>query len=431
MTAIATEASHASAVVPRNVRAVLQRCMCVLTGAIAVRAVFVACLGGVVLLACVPAAAVAAGMQSPAAVAAELAAPAGAASNPQPPAAAAGAPSPLDRVLVVGTKVAQPFAMLGPDGKWEGLSIDLWDRVAKQLGWKFRLEQTDLSGLLAGVAQGRFDAGVAALTITAAREKSLDFSQPFFSSGLGIAVPADRGGGVWMLLRSILSLGFIQVVLTLAGLLFGVGFVIWLFERRRNPQFDGGVLRGLGSGFWWSAVTMTTVGYGDKAPATLPGRLLAIAWMFTSVIVISSFTAGITTALTTSRLQGSVHRVSDLHSVQVGAVQGSTSVAYLEHEEIPATAYPTAQDGLKALQAHKIDAFVYDKPILAWLVQRDYGSSIELLPLVFDPQTYGIALPTGSKLREQLDQALLQAIQSNWWQQELFRYFGSSASARL
>ena len=40
------------------------------------------------------------------------------------------------------------------------------------------------------------------------------------------------------------------------------------------------------SAFWWAAVTMTTVGYGDKTPVTTGGRIVGLVWMFTSVIVI-------------------------------------------------------------------------------------------------------------------------------------------------
>ena len=42
--------------------------------------------------------------------------------------------------------------------------------------------------LIEGVAAGKFDVAVAALTVTAAREEILDFSAPFYTTGLGIAV---------------------------------------------------------------------------------------------------------------------------------------------------------------------------------------------------------------------------------------------------
>ena len=327
------------------------------------------------------------------------------------------------RELVIGTKEAPPFAMKDGSGEWHGISIDLWRRIADELHLRFQFEETDLKGLIEGVTDKRFDAGVAALTITAAREAEVDFSQPFFASGLGIAVPISEDGW-WPVVCSMFSLAFVQVVLALSALLATVGFFIWLFERRHNAQFGGHMLKGLGAGFWWSAVTMTTVGYGDKAPTTMPGRLLAVAWMFASVILISTFTAGITSALTASKLTGRVQVVGDLHSVIVGAVGGSTGADYLTSEKIQFSRYEDGPAALRALEAGGIDAVVYDRPLLVWMVKQDFAKSLRVLPVKFDSQTYGIALPIGSALREPVDRALLEQIHGQWWQDLVFRFLG-------
>ena len=76
------------------------------------------------------------------------------------------------------------------------------------------------------------------------------------------------------------------------------------------------------------------------------------------------------------------------------------------------------------MKAGEIDAFVYDKPLLAWFVLQDYASSMEVLDIVFDPQNYGIALPLGSPLRKDIDVVLLDTVHSDWWEQTLFRYLG-------
>jgi len=47
---------------------------------------------------------------------------------------------------------------------------------------------------------------------------------------------------------------------------------------------------------------MTTVGYGDKSPITAAGRLVALVWMFSSIIIISLITGAFATAMTVHQL---------------------------------------------------------------------------------------------------------------------------------
>src|SRR5271165_7211434 len=102
-------------------------------------------------------------------------------------------PPSSEKELVVATKEAPPFAIKRPDGTWHGISIDLWRRIADRLHLRYRLsEQPTVQALLAGTAEGSFDAAIAAVTVTAARDRSVDFTQPFYSTGLGIAIPVGE-----------------------------------------------------------------------------------------------------------------------------------------------------------------------------------------------------------------------------------------------
>lgn len=328
-----------------------------------------------------------------------------------------------EKELVIGTKETPPFVMKRSDGTFYGISIDLWHQIAEKLKLHYRfVERGTVQDLLEGSQEGSLDAAIAAVTATAARERNVDFTQPFYSTGLGVAVPAEEN--TWTSIRrTILSFGFFQAVLALLAIAIGIGSVIWLLERKQTQHFAGG-MKGLGAGVWWSAIAMTQSGAAQNAPATLAGRIVATAWMVVSVITIAIFTAGITSTLTKRGLQGAVHSVNDLRSVRVGAPAGSTTVDYLNRQRIPFRTFANPETGLKALQANTIDAFVYDKPLLTWLVLQQYSGILRVLDITFDTQNYSIVLPKGSPLRRILDAPVLEQTESEWWEQTLFQYLG-------
>ncbi len=327
--------------------------------------------------------------------------------------------------LVVGVKDAAPFAMKRSDGSWSGISIELWKRISDRLNLKYELQETDLQGLLDGVASGRFDAAVAALTVTSDRERRFDFTHPFHTTGLSIAVRSTQKSGWLRVLERLFSRQFLQVLAALTVLLLGIGVLVWAVERKQNPEnFGGTPIRGIGAGFYWSAVTMTTVGYGDKAATTFWGRLLTIVWMFVAVIIISSFTAAIASALTVGQLQSPVQGPDDLPKVRVGTVGGSTSEAYLRRERTGFSTFDTTEDGLMAVAQGRIDAMVYDAPILRYLVRTQFQDRLRVLSVSFERQDYAIALSSGNDLRESINRVLLDETRSQSWRDVLFDYLG-------
>lgn len=341
------------------------------------------------------------------------------------PAVARDLPPVASRELVVGIKEVPPFAMKQASGEWEGISVDLWREVANNLHLRYRfVEEPTVGALIDGAATGKYDVSIGAITVTAARVRTLDFTSPFYSTGLGIAVPAS-GSLSWMpVLQAFMNRGFLQAVLALLFLALGVGVVIWFFERK-NDEFGGSIRKGLSSGMWWATAAMTRRGMVEYSPRTVAGRIIASIWTVTSIVAIAVFTAAVTSALTVRHLQGTVHGVQDLRTVRVGMVRGTSTHDALSEMRISAHEYDTARDGLIALRSHKIDAFVYDKPLLSWIVQQQFPSTIEMLDAIFQPQHYAFAIPNDSPLRGALNIAILDAIQSVWWRQTTTRYLGN------
>ncbi|GLR27505.1 transporter substrate-binding domain-containing protein [Limnobacter litoralis] len=329
-----------------------------------------------------------------------------------------------NNTMVIGTKIAPPFVMQNADGELTGISIDLWKKMAKDMGLQYRFEKRDLAGLITGLQDGSLDASIAALTITPKREKVIDFSHPYYTTGLAIATTSAQTG-LWATIRRLFSSEFLYAISGLAALLLLVGLLLWLAERKKNAeQFGGTPAQGLGASFWWAAVTMTTVGYGDKAPVTLLGRIIGLIWMFAAIILISSFTAAIATSLTVNQLSTKVHGLDDLQHVRVMAVKHSSASEFLTHESIRFKPTDNLNEAMQALVNNKTDAVVYDAPLMQYLGNTAFKGQVQVLPDILRREDYGVALPAGSKLRERLNLELLQTIGQDDWQDVLKHYLG-------
>jgi len=126
------------------------------------------------------------------------------------------------------------------------------------------------------------------------------------------------------------------------------------------------------------------------------------------------------------QLQRAINDAHDLAAVRVGTVAGTTAVDALTRMNVHFVAYAKPLDGLSDLKQGRLDAFVYDRPLLAWQVRQHHPFAIKLLESMFEPEIYAFAVPTGSPLRKTISIGVLNAVRSDWWRQAQFRYLGAT-----
>ncbi len=331
-----------------------------------------------------------------------------------------------EQVLRVGLHQMPPYVIAKADGDWSGLAVELWKEIAEAKGWKYTMEPMPYEDLLAALASDRLDVVVGEFLVNPSEEQVIDFSQPYLSTSIGAAVSSPHFNPGWLsILLFAFDWSFLKLFLGLLPILILASLVVWHFERKKNPaQFGGRPAHGLGAAFWFITVTMTTTGYGDKAPITPMGRIVTIIWMFMSLFLMTAFTASVASTVATVRTRTHVNTPADLQRFTNGVLHGSLSQMVLSDIRAPMLVFEDLQPALQALQAGKVQTVVGDTTALRYLINQQNDTDLQLLPMTLVSSRVALGLQQGSSLREDLNVALLQAIRSPKWQQILQNYLG-------
>lgn len=316
--------------------------------------------------------------------------------------------------LRILTKPIAPFVMKNGD-EISGFSIDLWDQIAQERGWNYEWVYIETLGeVLEDMRDGKGDAAIAAISITAERETFIDFSYPYYQAGLQILVSAEdggTGGAIWSAVKEL----FTSQAFAIAAAIFLISVLIvshitWLLERGKNDHFSKAYLPGLWDAFWWAIVTITTVGYGDKAPKGVSGRIFALFWMIFGYFMFAYFTAAVTSTVTVQELRGDIEGPDDLFDKRVAVVNNSTSASYLERrgKTSKVVRVDAVEEAYALLADKKIDAIIHDAPVLQYYITQLGNGAVRTAGEVFKPEEYGVVLPRGSTLREEVNQSILR-----------------------
>ncbi|BFP40064.1 transporter substrate-binding domain-containing protein [Flavobacteriaceae bacterium GF1] len=327
--------------------------------------------------------------------------------------------------LRIGIYIDPPFVVKGSEG-YTGVSIDLWERIVSEMEVPYEyVEHSDAISIVRSLDYEELDIAINPLSNSPSRVERFQVSQPFYVSSLGVSTTVNSQSQFQIFINNFFSRDFLNIVLLLLVILLTFGTILWFVERKANKyQFRPGV-KGLFDGLWWAAVTMTTVGYGDKAPKTHLGKTIAIVWMFTAIIIISGFTATIASTLTVNTLEADINGLEDLQNIpDIGVVGASDAELFLQkHGLQPAEVYRTPLQALRALSRRKIEVLVSDRTTTEYLIQtNDMQDNIRSLPFTFQKQYRSFIMAKNQPYFNEVNKQLITQIQSVSWEEVLKKY---------
>jgi polar amino acid transport system substrate-binding protein len=337
---------------------------------------------------------------------------------------------PSDHKFRVATRIIKPF-VFEENHALTGFSIELWQEISGQLNAKseFVMKAT-VKDLLEATRSKEADLAIAAISITAEREIDWDFSQPMFDAGLQIMTPAQ--GTSSGLFTGITGGVFSSTVLPFLGLvllmLLVPAHLVWFFEQKHSTGMltHRSYFPGIFEACWWAASTLAT--QADQMPRAALARIVAVIWMFTSVVFIAYFTAAVTSALTLQQLRGDINGPEDLPGKRIATVKGSTSMDYLRSLNIEATEFTNIEEVLRVLRQGSVDAVVYDAPVLLYYASHQGKGKMQVVGNIFRKESYGILFPSNSPHRKPVNEALLKIRENGTYDRLYQKWFGSNGS---
>ena len=332
------------------------------------------------------------------------------------------------REIRVITRQITPFVLKDSDG-YKGFSIELWQAIAKELGRPYHfVEKNNIREILAGVKAGEADAAIAAISVTSQRELDFDFSQPMFESGLQILTRADGGTTptffqqLWPLLT---STGTLTVLSFLAILIIIPAHIGWYVERNKeNHLFPSNYFPGIFHAMYWA--TGAAAGQQPDPLFSGVGRILSTLLFLGSLFFTSYFTATITTSLTVQQLKNDINGTDDLAGKSVGTTIGSTAESFLKDINAKPLGFDKIEDALAALDGKKVDAVVFDAPVLLYYAANKGQGKVRLVGSMLKKENYGILFPQGSTLRKPVNEALLKLRENGVYDSLYAKWFATA-----
>uniref|UniRef100_A0A8C8SMX3 Glutamate receptor n=1 Tax=Pelusios castaneus TaxID=367368 RepID=A0A8C8SMX3_9SAUR len=372
-----------------------------------------------------------------------------------------------NKTLIVTTILENPYVMRraagqaagGSGEQYEGFCVDVLRELADILKFRFhiRLVEDGLygapeangswTGMVGELINRKADLAVAAFTITAEREKVIDFSKPFMTLGISILYRVHLGRkpgyfsfldpfspAVWLFM--LLAYLAVSCVLFLAARLSPYEWYNPHPCLRERPH----VLENqytLANSLWFPVGGFMQQG-SEITPRALSTRCVSGVWWAFTLIIISSYTANLAAFLTVQRMEVPVESADDLAdqtNIEYGTIHAGSTMTFFQnsryqtyqrmwnymHSKQPSVFVKSTEEGIARVLNSRY-AFLLESTMNEYHQRRN--CNLTQIGGLLDTKGYGIGMPLGSPFRDEISLAILQLQENNrleilkrkWWE---------------
>ncbi|XP_055843535.1 glutamate receptor 1-like isoform X1 [Episyrphus balteatus] len=390
-----------------------------------------------------------------------------------------------NRTYIVTTLLEEPYIMLKKDDSFEGYCKDLADLLAKKLGINYEMRlvkdggygaenpnvRGGWDGMVGELVRREADIAIAPMTITAERERVIDFSKPFMSLGISIMIkkPVKQTPGVFSFMNPLSQEIWVSVIFSYIGVSIVLFFVSRFspYEWRLIQYSDAINIHpdqipnqqqqpppGVGpsyaspavvvndfsilNSFWFSLAAFMQQGC-DISPRSISGRIVGSVWWFFTLILISSYTANLAAFLTVERMVTPINSPEDLATqteVQYGTLLHGSTWDFFRRSQIGLhnkmweymnsrkhVFVNTYDEGISRVRTSKGKyALLVESPKNEYVNAREPCDTMKV-GRNLDTKGFGIATPIGSPLKDPINLAVLSLkengelikLRNKWW----------------
>jgi len=288
------------------------------------------------------------------------------------------------------------------------IAFQVWQAVAKEMGVNYTLAPVNNEQQALDLLRNHKADLVMGPIKLDRKQKDIEYLNTYIQDNIGVVI-TPKSLSFYSHISPYIHIIFGTAVGILLLVLIIVGILVWLAEYRENAeQFPKPFWRGLGNGIWFAIVSLTTVGFGDRAPVTLVGRIIASIWLIVSVFVLSSFIAIVSAALTHAKThQSSITNVGELKNKRIVYLRNDPllekNAVHLTYRSVPVN---SMQQGLELLEKGKADAGIFERIALRFYVHKHPQVDVILTPIKMTNGDYAFAVRKGSSLADRINQAL-------------------------